>query len=67
MFCHSYVDFLNIMTYDMHGHWESQIGHHASLYPPAEDKTDSVVSYWRRPIEHRSLMAHSFLKKILKK
>ncbi|XP_025094178.1 probable chitinase 10 [Pomacea canaliculata] len=38
----NYVDFLNIMTYDMHGHWESQIGHHASLYPPAEDKTDSV-------------------------
>lgn len=29
---HKYLDFVNIMTYDFHGGWDSITGHHTSLY-----------------------------------
>eukprot|EP00094_Tigriopus_californicus_P003120 TCALIF_03002-PA protein Name:"Similar to CHI3L1 Chitinase-3-like protein 1 (Pongo abelii)" AED:0.17 eAED:0.17 QI:0/0.33/0.28/0.85/0.66/0.71/7/0/490 len=28
------VDFLNIITYDYHGHWDNQTGHNAPLFAP---------------------------------
>jgi len=36
---HEYLDFVNIMTYDMHGAWESKTGHQSPLYtnPNIED------------------------------
>nr|KAG5695821.1 hypothetical protein BaRGS_013419 [Batillaria attramentaria] len=37
-----YLEFINLMTYDYHGTWESYVGHHSSLYSPTEDETDSI-------------------------
>lgn len=28
-----HVDWFNVMTYDFHGDWERQVGHHSPLYP----------------------------------
>ncbi|XP_071550046.1 probable chitinase 10 [Panulirus ornatus] len=28
-----YLDFINVMTYDFHGKWETQVGHNAPLLP----------------------------------
>mgnify|MGYP002527664092 CR=1 FL=1 len=40
----TYLDFINLMTYDFHGSWEDQTGHVAPLY--AQDTSDyaNVVS-----------------------
>ena len=40
------VDFINVMTYDMHGHWDSKTGHHAPLYEHWQDANDytNIVS-----------------------
>ncbi|CAF1015538.1 unnamed protein product [Brachionus calyciflorus] len=47
------LDFLNIMTYDYHGQWESFTGHNAPLYPrPSENgdqkllNVDFTVNYY---------------------
>lgn len=32
-----YLDFLNIMTYDMHGAWETTTNHHSPLYAKKDD------------------------------
>lgn len=37
------TDFVNLMTYDMHGGWESTTGIHAALYRSALDPTDANV------------------------
>ncbi|XP_028854108.1 chitinase, acidic.1 [Denticeps clupeoides] len=49
----SQLDFLSIMTYDYHGHWESVTGHNSPLYPSSIDKgthllhnIDASVTYW---------------------
>ena len=31
-----YLDFINIMTYDLHGAWDSETNHQSALYPKAE-------------------------------
>ncbi|XP_073325999.1 chitinase-3-like protein 1 isoform X3 [Pagrus major] len=49
-----YVDFINVMTYDFHGTWESVTGHHSPLYKGSQDiwdhvyfNTDFAMRYWR--------------------
>ncbi|XP_070212722.1 chitinase-3-like protein 1 [Littorina saxatilis] len=37
-----HVDFLNVMTYDLHWPSEEIVGHHSALYPQEDDETDSV-------------------------
>ncbi len=32
-----YLDFINVMTYDMHGAWETTTNHHAAIYPNPND------------------------------
>ncbi len=48
-----YFDFVNVMTYDLHGSWNNYIGHHAPLYPKKDETGDDrylnidwVVKYW---------------------
>lgn len=40
----SYVDFINIMSYDFHGKWESKTGHNAPLFASAGE------SEWRKQL-----------------
>uniref|UniRef100_UPI0037E816DD acidic mammalian chitinase-like n=1 Tax=Semicossyphus pulcher TaxID=241346 RepID=UPI0037E816DD len=49
-----YLDFVNVMTYDFHGTWESVTGHHSPLYKGSQDtgdnvylNTDFAMTYWR--------------------
>ncbi|XP_059184403.1 chitinase, acidic.1 [Centropristis striata] len=48
-----HLDFINVMTYDFHGHWETATGHNSPLYQSSEDSgshihhnINSSVSYW---------------------
>lgn len=47
------VDFINLMTYDFHGAWDSTVGHHAQMYPHYRDSDymrevncAASVTYW---------------------
>uniref|UniRef100_A0A6Q2WSB3 Acidic mammalian chitinase n=1 Tax=Esox lucius TaxID=8010 RepID=A0A6Q2WSB3_ESOLU len=49
-----YLDFINVMTYDFHGSWETFTGHNSPLYNGSQDKgdniyfnTDFAMTYWR--------------------
>ncbi|XP_069678389.1 acidic mammalian chitinase-like [Periplaneta americana] len=35
-----YLDFINVMTYDMHGYWESKTGENTPLYSGPSDTSD---------------------------
>lgn len=37
-----YLDFINVMTYDFHGTWESVTGHNSPLFKGSQDTGDSV-------------------------
>ncbi|XP_077385365.1 chitinase, acidic.1 [Festucalex cinctus] len=48
-----HFDFINLMTYDFHGHWEAATGHNSPLYQSSVDtgshihhNINSSVSYW---------------------
>lgn len=49
-----YLDFVNVMAYDLHGPWESVVGINAPLYAGPQDTTDhskqmnvdAIVKYW---------------------
>ena len=33
----SHLDFINVMTYDYHGHWEARTGHNSPLFKSSID------------------------------
>merc|ERR1711976_472295 len=39
-----YLDFINLMSYDLHGSWDPQTGHNAGLYPASPGDTLNVQS-----------------------
>ena len=43
-----YLDYLNLMSYDFHGSWESVTGHNSPLLGCNADKlnTDTAVKHW---------------------
>nr|XP_043893468.1 acidic mammalian chitinase-like [Solea senegalensis] len=49
-----YLDFINVMTFDMHGVWDGVTGHHSPLYKRPENNGNSAfknaeyaMTYWR--------------------
>ncbi|XP_033987635.1 chitinase-3-like protein 1 [Trematomus bernacchii] len=49
-----HLDFINVLTFDFHGPWESVTGHHSPLYNGSQDtgnktysNTDYAMRYWR--------------------
>ncbi|XP_060700996.1 acidic mammalian chitinase-like [Hemiscyllium ocellatum] len=49
-----YLDFISVMTYDFHGHWEAITGHNSPLYHSNVDKgvaldynIEFAAKYWR--------------------
>ncbi|XP_052396005.1 acidic mammalian chitinase-like isoform X2 [Carassius gibelio] len=49
-----YLDFINVMTYDFHGSWETVTGHNSPLYRGSGEtgdniyfNTDFAMTYWR--------------------
>uniref|UniRef100_A0A8C7WYG7 Oviductal glycoprotein 1 n=1 Tax=Oryzias sinensis TaxID=183150 RepID=A0A8C7WYG7_9TELE len=49
-----YLDFVNVMTYDLHGSWENVTGHNSPLFKSSQDtgdnvylNTDFAMRYWR--------------------
>jgi chitinase len=42
---HPYLDFINVMTYDFHGGWETQTGHNAPMHPASGDPFANAATY----------------------
>uniref|UniRef100_A0A3Q3ESA1 Chitinase-3-like protein 2 n=1 Tax=Labrus bergylta TaxID=56723 RepID=A0A3Q3ESA1_9LABR len=49
-----HLDFINVLTFDFHGPWESVTAHHSPLFQGSQDTGDSIYSntasaleYWR--------------------
>uniref|UniRef100_A0AAQ4PGS7 chitinase n=1 Tax=Gasterosteus aculeatus aculeatus TaxID=481459 RepID=A0AAQ4PGS7_GASAC len=50
----TYLDFINVLTFDFHGPWESVTGHHSPLFQRAQEtgnqtylNTNFSMRYWR--------------------
>ncbi|KAI0227442.1 Acidic mammalian chitinase [Lamellibrachia satsuma] len=45
----SQLDWIGVMTYDLHGYWDGKTGHHSALYAPAgssaKDRMLTIVSH----------------------
>ncbi|CAF1217826.1 unnamed protein product [Rotaria sp. Silwood1] len=56
----NYLDWINVMTYDFHGSWESKTGHNAPLYKnDAETATDIAPSFIKSRYNcHASIQAY---------
>ena len=52
------LDFINLMTYDLHGSWDEVTGHHTALVgPPGDDLTVSyAVQYWMDKVKGLKLL-----------
>uniref|UniRef100_A0A3Q3FSG9 chitinase n=1 Tax=Labrus bergylta TaxID=56723 RepID=A0A3Q3FSG9_9LABR len=44
-----HLDFINVLTFDFHGPWESVTAHHSPLFQGSQDTGDAIYSntYWR--------------------
>jgi len=56
-----YVDWINIMSYDMHGSWDNTTGHNAPLYSHEFDKdkllnVDYAVKLWSTHVPSKKLV-----------
>ena len=40
------MDFINLMTYDLHGSWDPTLGFNAALYDIDTENVDYAVKYW---------------------
>lgn len=47
-----YLDFINVMTYDLHGSWDPVTGHSAPLYGGPNDGLTVVSSDYRSKVIH---------------
>jgi len=48
-----YLDFVSVMTYDLHGEWDNEVGHSSALYPAANDTGDNLFLNVVRSNKHR--------------
>lgn len=56
------MDFINIMTYDLHGSWDSTTGENAPLYAGLTDRTADSLTLNVVSIVHLALRRLSFVK-----
>lgn len=42
------LDFINLMTYDLHGSWDKTTGHHTAMYGADKLTVNYAVEYWMK-------------------